>query len=137
MDLNDANQDDGQDDDDRNPLLDQVLAEYLLSLESGSPISILDIIARYPQLADELEAFFDDDQAIDSFLTKAARRELGATDAIRPRAAAGCKSSGEQPSQAVAPASSSVHRPRWRLATVGALLLIAAILLILLAILRA
>ncbi len=45
-------------DDSRRERLEQALAEYLLSVEQGQPADRAAVLARYPDLADELHSFF-------------------------------------------------------------------------------
>ena len=45
--------------------LDEIIAEYLAAFEADDPPNPADLIANYPEYADQLREFFADKQQID------------------------------------------------------------------------
>ena len=59
----------------RNDVLQQVIADYLTAEASGRPMERSQLLARHPEFADELQAFFaDHDQVIGDNYFRAQRQ---------------------------------------------------------------
>src|SRR5262245_44756198 len=70
-----------------NDRLEEVLANYLRSVEAGRPLNELTLLDQYPDLADDLRSFFANRQALDRIARPLARQSAFDEPTIGPETA--------------------------------------------------